>query len=120
MKLRIHALLGAGLLVLVAGSAHAQATTTAAPTQPVPPQFTRPGQQIGTPVGTQLPRVGQPVGRPVAGQPAPGDQSVLGKLYDRLVSVVNFRAPAPQPQQTNWTPGLSRRNKERHKLMIWD
>ena len=51
-----------------------------------------------------------------------GDQSLLGKLYAKMKSVVGLGGPelrmAPQ-QRSTYFPSLSRRNRERAEARLW-
>lgn len=52
---------------------------------------------------------------------ATGPQSVLGKLYGKLKSVVGFGSPkleTPQ-QRSSYFPSLTRRNRERAEERLW-
>jgi hypothetical protein len=46
------------------------------------------------------------------------NRSLLDRLNERLAAVVNFFEPSPPPRPT-WTPGISRRNRERAKERMW-
>jgi hypothetical protein len=100
---------------------------------PVGSAFPKVGNTIGTPIGYNGPN-GEPVnpGQRPPGQiinlnnlaaplaaPLPADlvgtppKTYLQKLYDKWRDMLGF---SNQPTVTNnWTPGLSRRNRERHK-----
>ena len=49
---------------------------------------------------------------PASGFPGSPSPDLIDKLYDKLDSVTSFFRPAPSPRPT-YTPGISRRNKER-------
>ena len=46
------------------------------------------------------------------------NRSLLDRLNERLAAVVNFFDPSPPPRPT-YTPGISRRNRERAKERMW-
>jgi hypothetical protein len=46
------------------------------------------------------------------------NRSFLDKVNERLASVVKFFDPSDPPRPT-WTPGISRRNRERAKQRMW-
>ena len=49
---------------------------------------------------------------PASGFPGNPSPDLIDKLYDKLDSVTSFFKPSPSPRPT-YTPGISRRNKER-------
>jgi hypothetical protein len=53
---------------------------------------------------------------PVAAFPQTPNQSLLDKLNDKFASVTSFFKPS-QPTRPTYTPGISRRNKERSAMM---
>jgi hypothetical protein len=56
---------------------------------------------------------------PVAGFPTTGqDPNLLQRLYTKIGTVTGFLTPSPPPRPT-YTPGLSRRNKERMMERTW-
>src|SRR5581483_8862812 len=56
---------------------------------------------------------------PVAGFPTTGqDPNLLQRLYTKLGPVTGFLKPSPAPRPT-YTPGISRRNKERAMERTW-
>lgn len=101
---------------------------------PVGQKFAPAGAPAGTPIGYN-----GPGGMPVTTTPPPGQvvdltnlsapltaplppglgptaqKSTLQKLYDSWAAMIGISKPA-QNLQTNWTPGISRRNRERHRL----
>jgi hypothetical protein len=57
---------------------------------------------------------------PVAGFPTTGqDPNLLQRLYTKLGTVTGFLTPSPPPLRSTYTPGLSRRNKERAMERTW-
>lgn len=58
---------------------------------------------------------------PIAGYPgtAAGDPNLLDRLYQKLnASVTSFFRPS-QPDRPTYTPGISRRNRERAESRLW-
>ena len=46
------------------------------------------------------------------------EPNLLDRLYDKLGAVTGFRRP-DAPAQANYTPGISRRNRERAENRMW-
>src|SRR5579883_2132911 len=99
--------------------------------QPVGQKFAPAGQAAGTPIGYTGPG-GMPVttaappgqmidlsnlSAPLTAPLPPGlgstqSPSTLQKLYNSWAALIGIQKPT-QALQTNWTPGISRRNRER-------
>jgi hypothetical protein len=48
------------------------------------------------------------------------DKTALERLYDKWAAMIGIAKPQ-EDLRTNWTPGISRRNRERKRLgWIWD
>jgi hypothetical protein len=92
------------------------------------------GQPAGTPIGfvgpggmaiNTTPPPGQVIdltnlAAPLTAPLPPGlgptqSQSVLQRLYNSWATAIGIQKPPPQNLQTSWTPGISRRNRERAK-----
>jgi hypothetical protein len=57
---------------------------------------------------------------PVMGYPGTGgqDPNLLERLYQKLATVTGFYKPS-DPQRPTYTPGISRRNRERAMQRLW-
>lgn len=54
---------------------------------------------------------------PVTGLPGTQQPDLLDRLYGKLSAATNFLKPSSEkPPQPNVTPGIFRRNRERHKM----
>lgn len=99
--------------------------------QNIPPVATKVGQQIGylgldgKPVSTERPpgtpidmrNLAAPLPAPLAGDTDP--KSVFDKLYDKWRQAIGLSKPTATAN--TYTPGLSRRNRERRNSMWrWD
>jgi hypothetical protein len=139
-------LLAAGVVCAAAGLAHWASAQNAMPGQVVGTGINF--NPVGTPVPKAAPQAGKPLNVPddtplmfrydpnnplagfkgkgatidtntiVAPVPGIGDQTALGRFYDKVKSAVGLGAKSVTPQPTV-TPGLFRRNRERHNQMIW-
>jgi hypothetical protein len=50
----------------------------------------------------------------------PGEKSILAKLHEKWLATLGLSKPK-EDLSTDWTPGISRRNRARHRLpWIWD
>jgi hypothetical protein len=107
--------------------------------QRVGQSFAPAGQPAGTPIGYTGPggmpvTTARPAGRVVdlsnlaapvtaplpPGRMPAGEKSALERLFDRWAGVIGIDKPK-EGQPTNWTPGISRRNRARNRLpWIWD
>jgi hypothetical protein len=93
------------------------------------------GNNVGTPVGYSGPdgrpiNVQRPAGTvvnlnnlsaPLVAPLPPGleqPRSIFQTTYDRWKSLLGFSRPT-EDLSTNWVPGISRRNRERHKWEWW-
>ena len=56
---------------------------------------------------------------PVPGFARTGDPNLLERLYTKLGTATGFIKPMTPPRVTTYTPGLSRRNKERTMQRTW-
>lgn len=56
---------------------------------------------------------------PVPNVPGSGEPNMLQRLYTKLGTVTGFITPSAPPTRTTYTPGISRRNKERAMQRTW-
>ena len=137
--------LAAGVVCAAAGLAHWASAQNAMPGQMVGTGIAT-FNTVGTPISKAAPPAGKPLNVPddtpmmfrydpnnplagfkgngstidtsmlVAPVPGIGDQSAIGRFYDKVKSAVGLGAKSVAPQQTV-TPGIFRRNRERHNQM---